>query len=228
MTNELTDGVDPRVTRFPATPPDRRIPPHPKDKYLTQQKIIARGWTRTLVRRFLGEPDQRVPKRGFIHLYDVRRVLDTEKLPEFQEAKEKAARRSQTGKQVAQRKAFALLQQVEAMQITVRQIGGVQDAAIDSYNAWKEVTAWDDRGEYRDWKPATPDSEKRFLQRITINFIRHELTEYDTRLEEVAAQTGAIQARGRIRVRVLDAIAEAYPDLATECQAQQYRSVYYD
>jgi hypothetical protein len=194
------------------------------DDYLTQTQVIERGWTRTLVQRFLGEPDKQVNnsgRRGKINLYARGRVVARERDEAFQFAREKAARRSQTAKQVAQRKEAELLQQIEAMPIQIRQIKNVQGAAIRSYNDWKAECAWDDRGRYYDWKPATPDSDPAFLQRITVNFIRHELTEYDAQLESVAAQIGAVRARTRIRNRILDSIASVYPELAKECTLQK-------
>jgi hypothetical protein len=63
-------------------------------------------------------------------------------------------------------------------------------------------------------------SDPDFLERITINSIRHHLTSYDTHLEQVVGQIGARQAGKMIRRRIYDEIAKAYPEYAEECQRQ--------
>ncbi len=87
------------------------------------------------------------------------------------------------------------------------------DLAIDHYNARSN-------GNY---VGASRDSDPDFLERIQVNFLRHELTNYDWHLGQLKGYTGVEEARGRVRERVLDAIAEAYPDLASECSRQSDR-----
>ncbi len=62
-------------------------------------------------------------------------------------------------------------------------------AAIEAYNEWH----WDGDG-------AAEDAPAEFLERITVNFIRHNLTAYDRALEEVAGRVGiasAVQAMSK-------------------------------
>lgn len=60
-----------------------------------------------------------------------------------------------------------------------------------------------------------------FLQRITVNYIRHVLTHYDQAIEETAGRVGKMDAINLLRKRVYGAISEAYPDLAGECERQR-------
>ncbi len=53
------------------------------------------------------------------------------------------------------------------------------------------------------------------LERITVNDIRHNLTEYETHLKEVAGQVGRV-----VRRWVYDEIAAQYPEYAEECKRQ--------
>jgi hypothetical protein len=53
------------------------------------------------------------------------------------------------------------------------------------------------------------------LERITVNYIRHNLTEYETHLKKVAGQAGRV-----VRRRVYDEIAAQYPEYAEECKRQ--------
>jgi hypothetical protein len=86
----------------------------------------------------------------------------------------------------------------------------VQRLAIDSYNEWHA-----DAGGF-----ASHKSESAFLNRISVNFIRHELTEYDHDLEDVAGKTGVSQAVDSIRLNVYGAMGIAYPFYAVECRRQ--------
>src|SRR5579859_7878074 len=57
-----------------------------KKATLLKQDLIARGWTRSLIERFLGEPDDMPHRYGGGHLciYDEDRVLAAEASPEWQ------------------------------------------------------------------------------------------------------------------------------------------------
>src|SRR2546422_10912983 len=67
---------------------------------------------------------------------------------------------------------------------------------------------------------ASHKSDAAFLTRIAVNFIRHELTEYDYALADVAGKIGITKAVDGIRQKVYSAIARAYPGFATECERQ--------
>src|SRR4249920_1196998 len=89
----------------------------------------------------------------------------------------------------------------------------VRRAAIEAYNEWH----WDGDG-------TAEDAPAEFLERITVNFIRHNLTAYDRALEEVAGRVGiasAVQSKDLLSHR--RAIGESYPALADECSRQLMR-----
>ncbi len=79
-------------------------------------------------------------------------------------------------------KRAALMQQVLEMQVSVetRPEHWVRRAAIEAYNEWH----WDGDG-------TAEDAPAEFLERITVNFIRHK---YDRALEEVAGRVGIASA----------------------------------
>jgi hypothetical protein len=83
--------------------------------------------------------------------------------------------------------------------------------ACDSYNC----VAKDNRS------LATPNSDADFLWRITVNYLRHEMTAYEKHLREIAGRAGIDEAYSDLKWKVLEAIAEAYPWLASECLDQQ-------
>jgi hypothetical protein len=88
----------------------------------------------------------------------------------------------------------------------------VRRAAIEAYNEW-----------HGDGDGTAEDAPAEFLERITVNFIRHNLTAYDRALEEVAGRVGIASAVQAIRARIYSAIGESYPALADECSRQLMR-----
>jgi hypothetical protein len=70
---------------------------------------------------------------------------------------------------------------------------------------------------------ATTDSDPSFLERITVNYLRHQLTSYERNLANLFGEKGKHKAVKEIRQKVYTAIAKAYPQLAEECKAQLKR-----
>ena len=130
-------------------------------------------------------------------------------------AKAKAARRQCGAKTAVQTKRAALTQRVLEMHVSVetRPEHWVRRATIEAYNEWH----WDGDG-------TAEDAPAEYLERITVNFIRHNLTAYDRALEEVAGRVGiasAVQSKDLLSHR--RAIGESYPALADECSRQLMR-----
>ena len=185
--------------------------------YLTQSQVLDRaGWSKGLVRTLLGEPDLRKKIWGrsqLACLYREERVLAAERSVAFQSAQATLSRRRLAGAKAARTKTVDLLERVARMPVQVHVISPsrLKRQAIDSYNTFH----WDSD------QPASPASDPSFLDRICVNFIRHELTDYDASLEEVAGRTGVQEAVWAIRDRIFDAITAAYPTFAEECQRQK-------
>ncbi|HZU01314.1 MAG TPA: hypothetical protein VFA10_16715 [Ktedonobacteraceae bacterium] len=200
-----------------------------RPEMLNKQSLKERGWTEALIKRFLGEPDATKPnphykKAAPMQLYTLARVEEAEKDEAWQQAKLQASKRGEASKSVAARKAAVLIEQAQHMQITVTRLPRevVIKRAIASYNAWNQERAW---RSFEAWEPATEASDPDFLERITVNYIRHHLTSYDAHLEQLAGQIGVHQAGQVIRRRIYNEIAKEYPEYAVECQRQmQVRS----
>jgi hypothetical protein len=188
-------------------------------RFFKTHLITERGWTVEMIDKLLGEPDaiRGNPKsRNPFQLYNQDRVLAVENSPAFIAAKEEATPRSIAARKGIQTRKDALMKRIEAMEISVEEypLEDVKDAAIRNYNTRqlsKGSTSFFSR-----------DSDPDELERITVNFIRHELTTYDRDRELAAKQPGAEDARFAIRKKIFDAIAEVYLDLAHECDRQLY------
>ncbi len=199
-----------------------------KPEMLGTHALRERGWTPALIARFLGDADATRPNPFYassppMRLYSLARVEDVEADPAFMAAQVGACRRVEAGKAAAIKKAAKLVEEARTTRIRVKRLddGEVLMAAIDAYNERQSERSWE-RG-YGGWEEARPDSEPDFLARITVNYIRHNLTTYDTHLERVAGRTGVHQAVDVIRERLYDAITEAYPHHGAECRRQLER-----
>lgn len=199
----------------------RRIADH-----VTVTGLHARGWTDTLIMDHLGDPDvlQTNPKYRtgpMLRLYAMARVESAEATDAFKAAMRKLTKRRaanpDAGKRAAETKRTKLLAEVDAMRIAVTRLPADEllRRAIESYNGRPQRNG--------DSGLASPTSPADFLERIQVNYIRHELTIYDLALAETFARVGKEDAISRIQERVFEAIAEAYPSLADESDRQMLR-----
>jgi hypothetical protein len=189
---------------------------------ITMPQLRERGWTPVMVRDLLGEPDEQRRNPVYrsaapMRLYAAERVAAAEADPRFAERKAISAKRSAVSAAVADRKRDELLAQAAAVRAQVPRMTRERliREACDSYNAHRAA-----RG---DASMAMPGSDPEFLERISVNYLRHELTGYESELAALFGKTGRSEASAVIRECVYDAIADAYPELAAECTRQLAR-----
>src|SRR2546422_5651784 len=185
------------------------------DSMLTQTSVLARpGRSKGVLAQLLGEPDLRKKVFGrtsLSALYLESRVVAAENSDAYQSLQASLARKSAAAKAVVT-KTNQLLAAVEVMRVDVivMRLSEVHKLAIASYNAYHEQFG----------NTASPKSDAAFLNRICVNFIRHELTECEYALADVAGKIGITKAVDGIRQKVYSAIARAYAGFATECERQ--------
>jgi hypothetical protein len=188
---------------------------------LTMPKLRERGWTPAMVRDLLGDPDElrRNPvyrSAAPMGLWAAARVTAAEAGSAFAQRQATASKRSAASAEVAARKRQELL--AKAASVPVRVPLMVRERLIrEACASYNEFHA-----EYADFM-ATPGSDPEFLDRITVNYLRHELSSYETELAALFGKTGRAEATAVIRRRVYRAIAGAYPELAAECGRQLSR-----
>ena len=198
------------------------------EEYISKAGLKTRGWTDSMISIFLGNPDlerfnphyKSAPK---MKLYKLSRIINIEGTEEFNIRRIKSEQRSKVMKKVAKNKEMRLLEEIKRLEISVRIISpeSLLKASIKGYNDFHEYVSME-RENY-DFVPADSGSDKSFLQRIQVNYLRHNLTEYDHELENVAGKIGIAKAILMIKEKVYDAIALAYPYLSQECNRQKQR-----
>jgi hypothetical protein len=188
----------------------------------TKAMLIPRGWTDGSIKTFLGEPDHVVdlPKKRKAFYWRSGRVLHAEASPEWQEKAQKVLserpKRSAAVQQVMDTKIAAVKaaseEQVESLWIRVpagSTISGLTEKAIRSQVDWLREKKGID---YNVSKMTDADRAK-WLR----NYVRHELTNYDTLLRGLSArfrgQPGVVAmyeevVRPHVDRMVEDALAE--------------------
>lgn len=190
-------------------------------KQLTKSSIASRtGWSKSLVEKLLGSPDEikKIRVHGIsvmAHFYDEEKVIAAELSKQFSDAQESLQKHKNAARKATETKISNLLNEVEAMTINVDKysIDTIIKKAIHSYNDWNRESE----------NYASKSSDEIFLERITVNYIRHNMTQYDKNLEHVAGKTGSFIAVKLIREKIYSAISSEYPSLAEECNRQLER-----
>jgi len=192
-----------------------------RSDHTTSVGLREHGWTDAAIKRFLGEPDKRVPNPHYksgpeMKLYAVARVLEIEKAPAWQEWLAASASRKRGAQTAVETKRVKLIEYAEAMRITVPEMprDKVTALACRHYN----MRSRDDD------MPADKNSDEAFLERISVNYLRHQMSSYERQLMAVYGKVGVEEGVRIIRRKVYAAIAAAYPYFDGECKRQkEYR-----
>ena len=188
---------------------------------LSKAGLKERGWTETLIKNFFPVPTREKANPRYkcaapMKLYDKIKIEEIEKTPEFVTAKKKADARKLTAKAGAKKKLGETLDWANS--VYCPEIPGIKNLRQDACDHYNHL--WASRGRWE--KHANPNDDTTFLNRIIVNFLRHELSPYEEKLFEAKGRTGAPEARAIIRQKVLEAIAKKYPWLEPECKNQDY------
>ncbi len=185
---------------------------------ITRSQLRERGWTEAAIRDFAGEPDEILPNPFYrsgapMQLYDLKRIKRKERTKGFRAWQEKSKARRAAAQGVADRKREETLQKVETLEIKVVKYAGgrLLRKSIEHYNNRRR---WDDESF------ASEDDSPEFLQRIQVNYIRHQLTNYDREIEALFKRIGKQDAITALRLRIYTQIGKVYPRLREEADRQ--------
>ena len=199
-----------------------------KDAHFTVADLRARGWTDKLIKDLLDTPDAtrknpRFSSAAPMRLYLKTRALAVEDSESWVALCQKASAWRDAAGRATQTKKDQLLAYVNGLSVHVPVIplSEATATACENFNDFKEQMAFE-RGDY-EFRGATKDSDPLFLQRITVNYLRHRLSRYERELERLFGKVGVREAYRTLNTKVYAAIAAAYPELADECRRQEER-----
>ena len=193
---------------------------------ITQTGILERGWTKSMITKFLPEPAH-MSNNPYNKIYPVKlwfleTVEEAEKTEPFQTALEKAKVRQAAG-QAAAKKGYAT--KVENLRKRLQSEANRMEVEIlDDDELWKQV--YEDRLErsqdrYYD-EPDLYSVPRETQERWIVNYIRHHLTNYDLVLSWCQNDVGMHVCYCGFKDAILRKIAEAYPKYADACRNQMY------
>lgn len=181
--------------------------------HLNATQLAARGWTPAMIRDFLGRPDQteyvpRFRQAAPTLLFAVPRVQAAERTATFVQRRELAVRRSAVAKAAADRRRNEMLRLMAADEVRIPDLAPhvLTDRAIRHRDPRDAIDAH--------------KADEATLNRWKVNYLRHQLTDYDSMIEGMFGAIGRAAVEAVMRRRALEAIGKKYPDLLDECQRQ--------
>jgi hypothetical protein len=185
--------------------------------YLSE--LRDRGWTPSMVRTFLADPDHASIRRpsgttAAAARWSLDRVLEAEQSAEFAAALQIAQERTARGRATVTKRKEPVIEWARTVPIALRRVScaELESSVIRWWNTSMERQADSD---------ALPTDE--MMPRMKVNHLRHQCSNYERLLDRRAKEPGVVEARWIIRERIYAAIAKAYPDLASEAAAQLAR-----
>lgn len=189
-----------------------------KEQLISQATVLSMGFTKSMIDKLLPSPvlkrNPHYASSSPMKLWredDVRSVMETQ---EFQTmAAKAAARKAASAKAVETKRQKAELLTDEL----------IKNIKVRRWNmAVLERKTLDDKElrnlEHGNYDMPMPDTKT--LERWMVNFIRHNLCEYNDSLEELFGLVGKDELYQRLKSETLAKIAEVYPELEAECKRQ--------
>lgn len=195
-----------------------------KEYYSKTTLIKYRGWTEKAIRLFLGEHDKEGKNPYYASasptkLFLIKRVEEKEKTKDFKEFKNKNENRKNGSEKATKTKKKKIVEFLNNLNIDVKKqdFSIIKNQAIKSYNEFKAYMSFEIGFDFQE---ASHNSDKQFLNRIIVNYLRHNLSEYDYRLGEIFGKVGKQEAYKLLNKKIYGKISEVYPQLKQECLNQ--------
>lgn len=189
-----------------------------KEKLLSQSAVLSMGFTKSMVNKLLPTP---ILKRNPYYasaspmkLWREADVLTVMQTHEYCEMAEKAAGRKQAAEKAVKTKAAKAESIADDLIVSIRverwDMEALERATLSAKQQWYY--------EHDNFDMLTPDHET--LERWMVNFIRHNLCEYDDKLDGLRGLVGKEGLYKRLKAEILLKISQVYPELEPECKRQ--------
>ena len=193
-------------------------------QFITKTDLISiRKWTDRLIKKYMPVPDEirnnpHYGRASEMKLYKISRVESIEKNEQFLIDFQKTILRRKSSAKMVETKKDNLLIEISELPISVEFIprNELVPLVIDDYN---------DRNYYKDYL-ILRDLDQSTLERLTVNYIRHQLTSYDQCLGLIFSKVGKKEGYRLLIERIYNCISESYPELTRECTLQFRRKFY--
>jgi len=199
-----------------------------KKEYLSRGKLKERGWTDGIIKKFMPLCDKEKKNPYYasaspMKLYLLERVKQIENTDKFKKELIKSQPRKKASHKAVETKLKKIRDYIKNLKIIVKKIpiDSIQKKAIRDYNDFKEAIEIE-------YQKATINSDTLFLNRICVNYIRHNLTIYENELEKIFGKVGSKEAYRLLNEEIYSVISSTYPTLSDECITQLLKKVTQD
>ena len=197
---------------------------HFKETGYAISQLKLRGWTLAAIKKYLGEPDFEKKNPYYsssanMKIFQLDRVLVAERSEQWLDwyagSLDSRTKCSETRQKREAQKREELIKIVTAAEISFPKINKDKlfEKAIKHYNFLCEER---EKSPIPDWEYP----EKLFLHRITVNYLRHQYNDYDSRISSMTRGVNDRYAYILLKERILRAIGEKYPFLKNETTRQ--------
>jgi hypothetical protein len=189
-----------------------------KKEYWSKSQLKKKGWTERKIKGWLREPDKLVKNPFYssappMQLYSASRVKRQEKNKRFKEwlgkSKTKRKKLSKKLKEVNERKRQELIDYINTLEIKIPKmpLKKLREEAVEHYNWLWQV----ERGRYD--KFATVNDDEKFLNRICVNYLRHEHRHYESEIAKMFGKVGKDEGYLLLKKKINEEIFKVYPEL---------------
>ena len=180
----------------------------------TLTQIKQMGFTDSIIKTLNIVPTEIKPnphnKKNFMKLYSEEYIDTMLKSSEFVNLVGKNINRRLGALKSTNTKVEKLMRDIDNLNITIKRIENVELLALHQYNEYNITQL----------RLANVKDDVRFLDRLCVNYIRHELTNYDNSLDFTVGRVGKYKAFNRINEKIYTRIKEVYHQYSEECDRQ--------
>ncbi len=184
-----------------------------KIEYWSKSTLLNRGWTEKTIDELL--PFPKLVKNPHyrcaspMQLFDVKIVKQKERTKKFKESAEKKAKHRESALKGVETKKECTMSLIPMMSLEIERVD-IDDlrewTLSDKYN-WYMYTEQFERAD------SVYYADEETIHRWEINFIRHNLSNYDEELQKLFGQVGKEEAYLQYREQLMKKIYEVYPEL---------------
>jgi len=198
-------------------------------EFVTKSDLKERGWTDSIIKKMSLIPDEIKENPYYrygpqMKLYGIERIKDLEQTKRFIELKKRSEKRKQSARKTVETKRKKVMDYINSLKIEVPKIplDELKKEAVKQYNNFHYFNYFNYKNyDPRDISRENVKNDPEFLERIMVNYIRHQLTDYEDHLIELFGKIGKDEAYIKLKDRILDSIAKQYPSLRDECRRQK-------
>lgn len=195
-----------------------------REPMMTQTDLLYDGWTKTMIKKLLPEPIlKRNPRYACAPEMKLWKKADIEAImlsDEYQIEKAKADKRKKAANKAIDtklEKTEAKLQKniddIVVEKIPLSELRALTLEERDAYYSSRNL----------EYLGTAKYADAETIERWMVNYIRHELTNYNYDLFHMQGLVGCHEAYYDYKVAVMNKIADTYPELKDECERQIQR-----